>query len=135
MINNEGAWYMPMHGEAVSVPDWLTDPADRAKWLTLSDRDRSDWARAHGSAVASSSSAAAAEAAGRKAAEAREQAQAAAMQKASDAAAARAGYPVKPWYQRRGVLIAGGVGAGVLILILATRKAPAPSVVHYRSRK
>lgn len=43
------------------IPDWLTDPAQRQKWLSISDAERSDWARAHGTAVASSAGAAAAE--------------------------------------------------------------------------
>lgn len=46
---------------AIEIPDWLTDPKDRARWLEISDADRSDWARAHGTAVASSAGAAAAE--------------------------------------------------------------------------
>jgi hypothetical protein len=113
-------WEREMMGavDEVLIPDWLTTPADRAKWLTLSDRDRSDWARAHGSAVASSAAAAAAEAAGH----AQEQVQALEEAYSSLKASLPASAP-SPIPDRRWMLWAGGAAlVGYLVLRRGGRK-------------
>lgn len=107
-------WEREMMGDVdqVAIPDWLTNPADRAKWLTLSDRDRSDWARAHGSAAAGSAAAAAAEAAGQTSQEVQALQEAYSSLKASIPASVASAIPDRRW-----MLWAGGaVLVGYLVL-------------------
>lgn len=101
-------------GDPVAVPDWLTDPEDRARWLTVSDRDRSDWAAAHGRAVAGGISAAAAEAAGKD----RERVQALEMALASKIADVNAGWDSRPLAPARHtwMIWAGAAALGFLVL-------------------
>jgi hypothetical protein len=97
---------------AVVIPDWLTDPADRAKWLTLSLRDRSDWARAHGSAAAGAAGARAAEAIGHQNEQVQALEEAYSSLKASLPAAIPSATPDRRW-----MLWAGGAAlVGYLVL-------------------
>ncbi|HEX6827198.1 MAG TPA: hypothetical protein VF077_12845 [Nitrospiraceae bacterium] len=102
----------------VEIPDWLPDAESRAKWLTLSLRDRSDWARAHGSAAAGAAGARAAEELGHK----NEQVQALEEAYSSLRASIPASAP-SPIPDRRWMLWAGGaVLVGYLVLRRGKKK-------------